>query len=139
MFNYLSHIFYKKNPIIWVMKKRFNSLSHIVKEKSSILWVFQKKRSFLWVLWKKKKVQFSESILWVILEKFKFNSLSHIQKKKGSILCVMFEFLEWVIFLKKGSILRVIVKKSILWVTSKRKEFNSLSLSKKKSVHFFES
>ena len=116
-----SHIFEEGQVFesYWKKKKKtgFNSLSQ-----SSIPWdMFKKEGSILWVILKKKKKQFFESlwekcsILWVTF------------KKKGSILRVK---------LKKGSILWVIFSKNdqfILWIIHCVKKKYSLSQTKKET------
>ena len=109
-----------------------NSSSHIEKKSSVLCIVFFGESSILWVVFfnKNSKIQFFDSC------SKKFNSLSHAQEI--SIL--------WV-FLKKKSILRVMLKKvqfiescskkgSILWVIQE-KRFNSLTQFLKKRVSFF--
>ena len=147
----------KKCSILWVVFKSVRFCESYQK-KSSILWViFFWKKSFLWVIWRKRL------ILWVIWRK-RFNSLSHLEKEVQ-----FFESYSRKERFKsashnqemRSSNLRVILKKrvqffesywergfnslshiekegSILWVTFKKK-FNSFDSYRSKNVQFSES
>ena len=142
-------IFFGKN----ILKRRFKSVSHkksnslsffLVKKPS--LWVMLQRRvqffesywKNLWVILKKKKVQFFVSYFW-----WKLNSLSRFffwQKNSKIQFCDSrsrnFNSLSHSFFEKK-TILRVMLKK-VQFIESCSNRFNPLSLSRKK-VQFFES
>ena len=157
-FNSLSHfsrqdlsflwvkIFVKQ--ILWVMlkkwvqfcescqKKGFNSVSYIQKINSwSHFYFFLFKTFFESFFFLQKRFNSVSHNFWKVqnsfnhIEKKRFNSVGHIQEK-GSI--------HWDI-LKKGSILRVKLKKKRNNSLLQNKKFHSLSLSFWHNVQFFES
>ena len=127
---------------LWVLKKKIHFFESKVFKKVQVFESRQKEGSIIWVMWKRSKYwshekrnnSFSQieqkKVIWVIFSTKK-SSIFWVISKKGSILSILSEF-----FVKKKSILKVISKKSILWVNWKIR-LNHVNQMKK--VQFFES